>query len=208
MNSKIISVFVFFVLSTTFSQAQLTENRFHLSGRFTTGVDDTITFQNYSANFEWHVHKNIGLIYNLDWTERSDNRRIIHTPAGIIGAPLLLFLSGGFVGSGWLLLYILAMPDGVALHIPFRYKWDFSPYVNVAGLDFVTDRSTSITTIEYACSFGFKTTYMFNDNIVLTALAESRYTFCGNLSLGGGIGLGFAFGSRKGPNEQRRPFRL
>lgn len=208
LRFKTVLVLVIAMVSSNLCDAQLTENRFHLSGRFTTGVDDTITFQNYTASFEWHVHKNIGLVYSLDWMERSDNYRVIHTPAGIIGAPLLLVLSGGYVGSGWLLLYVLAMPDGVALHLPFRYKWDFSPYANVAGIDFVTDRSTGVTSVEYACSFGFKTTYLFNDNIVLTALAESRYTFGGNLTLGGGIGLGYAFGKRKEPNEQRQSFPL
>jgi hypothetical protein len=187
---------------------QLTEHRFHLSGRVTTGLDDTVTFQNYSASFEWHVHRNIGLIYSLDWMQRTDAYRIIHTPAGIIGAPLLLIFSGGYIGSGWLLFCVLAMPDGIALHLPFRYKWDFSPYVNVAGLDFVTDKNTGITTIEYATSFGFKTTYLLNDQFVITALAESRYTFGNNLTIGGGLGLGYAFGKRKNPNERRGPFQI
>lgn len=190
------------------AEAQLTENRFHLSGRFTTGVDDTTTFQNYTANFEWHVHRNIGLVYNLDLMMRSDGYRVIHTPAGVIGAPLLLLLTSGYIGSGWLLLYVLAMPDGVALHLPFRYKWDFSPYANVAGIDFVTNRQTGTTTLEYACSFGFKTTYFMREHCVLTLLAESRYTRNGNWTLGGGLGFGYAFGTRKAANEQRPPFRI
>ena len=208
LRSTTIPLIFFFLLTTTFVNAQLTENRFHLSGRFTNGLDDTTTFQSYTANFEWHVHRNIGLVYNLDFMMRSDGYRVIHTPAGIIGAPLLLILSSGYIGSGWLLLYVLAMPDGVALHLPFRYKWDFSPYANVAGIDFITDRSTGITTLEYACSFGFKTTYLMREHFVLTLLAESRFARNGNWTMGGGLGIGYAFGARKDTNERRPPFRL
>lgn len=207
IRSSYILLFLFIFLNWG-TNAQLTEKRFHLSGRFTSGVDDTNTYQNYAANFEWHVHKNIGLIYNLELMQRSDGYRIIHTPAGIIGAPLLLLMTSGYIGSGWLLLYVLAMPDGVALHLPFRYKWDFSPYANVAGIDFVTNRSTGQTRLEYACSFGFKTTYLLRDNFVLTALAETRLSMNASWTIGGGLGIGYAFGTRKGLNGQRLPFPL
>jgi hypothetical protein len=195
-------------MNSNLCDAQLTENRFHISGRFTTGFDDSVNYRNYTGSFEWHVHKNVGMIYSLDWMERSDGFRIIHTPAGIIGAPLLLFLSGGYVGSGWFLLYVLAMPDGVALHLPFRYKWDFSPYGNIAGIDFITDRATNVTTVKYASSFGLKTTYMLNSNFVITALVESRYTFGQDLIFGGGLGFGYAFGERRDPNLRRPLFPL
>jgi hypothetical protein len=193
---------VAFLCFGSYSNAQLTESKFHLEAKYSLGGIDTAFYNNYGANFEWFVHRNIGINYSLDYLNRNDNYRSIHTPMGLLAAPisLLVVASSPFsFNSGntlWFLLLMLAIPDGISLHIPYRYKWDFSPYANVLGLDFVKNSSNDQSWIKYGCSFGIKATYMLNDRFTAASFIETRHSNGFGWGFGGGASLGFVFKQR------------
>lgn len=198
------SIAILFLFVSFTSEAQLTEHKYHLTGKFSLGSIDRATYQNYSLGFEWHLHKNIGINYNLDLLYRNDNFRHIHTPMGLIGGPIIVLASvfnsfgyyslGGGSGSLWMALLIFALPDGISGHFSFRYKWDISPYANVLGIDFVKNRTNGDNWIKYACSFGSRINYSMNDHLTFTGFLETRKTAGYPFGIGGGVGIGYAFG--------------
>lgn len=124
----------FFLIIFSFNRAfcqMLTENKFHLQSKYSYGIVEGIVenaqYNNFSLCGEFIVSDHIGLNYNFDWMQRNDNIRLIHTPMGLIGGPLLMLLSisnksGNTTNSGnvgiLLGILILALPDGVSYHIP------------------------------------------------------------------------------------------
>jgi hypothetical protein len=193
----------------TFSHySQLTEKKFHLRGQYSLGGFDGLIFNEVGLDLEWHLHKNIGINYNVKYLSRNDNFRQIHAPMGLAGGPIVMYASlmgwgdaddfqGASIGKAGIALglIMMALPDGVSGHIPLGYKWDLSPYANVLGIDFVKNKTNGDTWIKYACSFGSRVHYSFNDLITFSAFLETRKTAGYSFGFGGGLGAGIAFGS-------------
>jgi hypothetical protein len=185
--------------------AQLTERKFHVYGRYSAGGMDTAVYNHVGIGFEWHVHKNIGLIYNVDLQLRNDDFRHIHAPMGLAGGPLLIYASAArwwnddeinddSDGLGFLIGFlILALPDGISGHFSPGYKWDISPYANGLGIDFIKNRENGETWIKYACSFGTRVHYSVIDNMTISGFLETRKAAGQPWGFGGGIGFGYAF---------------
>lgn len=196
---------IYSLIICSFAQAQLTEKKIHLTAKYSFGSIDSAIYQNISAGFEWHVHKYIGINYNFELMFRNDNYRHIHTPMGLIGGPIIILASAvnsfGFYANGngsgiWIGLLILALPDGISGHIPVGYKWDLSPYANILGIDFVKNRNNNDSWIKYACSFGTRVNYSHNENLTFCTFLETRKTAGYPWGVGGGVGIGYAFGER------------
>lgn len=149
--------------------------------------------------------KYIGLNYNLDLMYRNDQYRHIHAPMGLSGGPILIYssvvrwLNDDQVGENnslgfFLGLLMLALPDGVSGHFSPSYKWDISPYANVLGLDFIKNRENGQTSVKYACSFGARVHYSVLDHLTVSGFLETRKAAGHPWGIGGGFGIGYAFG--------------
>lgn len=189
---------------TTF--AQLSESKWLISGVYHTGAVDSTTYWGVGARGEWRVHERVSLNYNLERIGRRDNISHWHSSAGsFLGPPLIIF---GLISSadneffnlgGWgTALGILALiaPDGASFHLPYRFNWEFSPYANILGVDFMKNRNNDKFYIRYGASFGLKTSYWMENNWTLQGFVETRKVAGVNWSIGGGIGLGYSFGTR------------
>lgn len=203
----IVSISIF--TSTFFVNCQLTEKKFHLTAHYSLGGFDNIMYNEVGLGIEWHVHKNIGLNYNLHYLARNDDYRHIHAPMGAAGGPIVMYASimnwfdadnfqeTGLGRIGIIVGFLMiALPDGISGHIPISYKWDLSPYANVLGIDFVKNKLNSDTWIKYACSFGSKVNYSFNETLTFNAYLETRKTAGYSFGFGAGLGAGITFGSR------------
>jgi hypothetical protein len=201
MKKKLLLIFIVF---SVYSNAQLTQHQFHFSTKYSSGSIDSALYNNFSLNFEVIVHNNIGLNYNFDLLFRNDNVHQIHAPMGLIGGPLLMLagLASGSdstsSGGGLVLLgvLLLVLPDGVSFHIPAGYQWDISPYANLLGIDFIKNRTSNENWIKYACSFGARVNYVLKDKYTFSGFLETRKTAGIPLGIGGGFGIGIAFGER------------
>lgn len=203
MKSLLIFLFIF---SLNLAHSQLSEKPFHLEAKYLGGNVDTSIYNGGSIGFEWRFHEYFGVNYNFDLLYKSNNLRHFHTTMGVIGGPMLiaagfsnLFSADstditGFGIIGGILLLVL--PDGVNFHLPLGYKWDISAYANVLGVDFIKDRKSSEKWIKYACSFGAKGVYSINENVTANIFIETRKTAGYRWGIGGGAGLGIAFGDR------------
>lgn len=198
--------FLILIINQNFSYAQLSEKPFHIEAKYLAGNIDTSIYNGGSLGFEWRFHKYIGVNYNFDLLYKSNQYRHIHTPMGVVGGPILIAAgfsnlfsvntanSSGFgIAAG---IFLLALPDGVSFHLPLAYKWDLSVNANVLGIDFVKDRNSSASWIKYACSFGAKGIYSLNEYFTASIFLESRKTAGYNWGIGGGAGIGVAFGDR------------
>lgn len=201
-------ILMLFLFSSQFSNAQLTEKKFHISGKYLVGAIDSSVYQGAGLSMEWHVHRNIGLIYSVDYFQRDNNYRHFHAPMGIIGGPFLILTSfanssddedeSSSSGFGALIgVLILALPDGVSAHFSPAYKWDISPYANVLGIDFVKDRTTNNSWIKYSCSFGTRVHYSLSDHVIINSFIETRKVAGHAWGIGGGLGIGYAFVDRE-----------
>jgi hypothetical protein len=150
--------------------------------------------------------KGWGLNYNFDYQMRKDSITQFHSTMGVVGAPLLMGFGvyKGFdgdtttkgVGTFLLGLALLALPDGISVHYNVAPGWDVSPYANILGLDFIKDKKNDELFIKYACSFGFKGTYILKDRLTFTAYAETRQAASFGWGFGGGMGIGVVLGKR------------
>jgi hypothetical protein len=198
-------IFILLFLSFT-SFSQLTTNKYHLYGKYSYGTIDTAVYSNYSIAFEYIFHKNFGLNYNIDFFRRNDNINQFHAPMGLLVGPLFFIAMASNttistntkIGTNLFIgLLAFALPDGISYHIPIKYHWDLSPYINLLGFDYVTNKNTNTRQFKYASSFGIKTTYWKSDNFTFTAFTETRNAFQMGWSIGGGLGVGYTFSPRK-----------
>lgn len=205
-------LFLLALLAVTTSHAQLAEHKGHVWLKYSRGTIDSATYDAYSISGEYLITRYIGLNYNFDLIRRTDNIRQFHTTMGLLGGPTLMVLgvaaglanssdgdtTNSGIGALGILggLIILALPDGVSLHLPVGYKWDLSPYANILGLDRVYNRNTGNKNLKYAASFGVKTTYYTTRKLTFSAFFETRKTAGMGWSLGGGLGIGYAFAER------------
>ncbi len=201
---KKLSLLLILVLICSIAKSQLLDHKFHVYARYSMGTVQTVGYSNYSLDGEILLKKNFGLNYNFDYQIRKDSINQFHTSMGILGAPVLFGIgisnavdsdttsSGAFGILGGLILLVL--PDGLSYHYSPAYRWDISPYANILGLDFIKDKKTSDFYLKYACSFGVKSTYLFNDLITATAFIETRQAARFGWGFGVGIGLGVVLG--------------
>lgn len=201
---------ILFILLASKYYAQLNQFAGNAHGKFSMGKVEDATYQNYSIGAEFIVHDNIGLNYNFDVFLRNDKIWQLHSSAGLVAGPPLIGL--GLVS--WLTnvssnnaadlgalgvvsgILLLILPEGVSFHLPYRYNWDFSPYANVLGVDYMKNNNIDKSYLRYAASFGFKTTYWDPKNYTVFSFIETRKVAGMNWSLGGGLGMGFTFNKR------------
>ena len=197
-----------------YCNAQLLDNNFHVYGHFGAGgIGGTEYTANQGAGYsitglkaEILFKKGWGLNYNFDYQMRKDSITQFHSTMGVVGAPLLMGFGvyKGFdgdtttkgVGTFLLGLALLALPDGISVHYNVAPGWDVSPYANILGLDFIKDKKNDELFIKYACSFGFKGTYILKDRLTFTAYAETRQAASFGWGFGGGMGIGVVLGKR------------
>lgn len=207
MKKLLIAIFFLLVVQNTYGQ--LTENKFHLYGKASYGVMDSSNYINTGIALEFMINKRWGLNYNLEYKYKTDGYSHIHGSAGTLGAPLLFFLSfaipknennnnpsdttksnfrpGLFIAG----ILTLIIPDGVSYHIPVKKNIDFSPYVNLLGVDYVFKKDYN--DIFYSLSFGGRATFMLSDKITLNTFVETRKVARIGWGAGGGLGIGFVF---------------
>jgi hypothetical protein len=174
--------------------AQLSEKKWLISGVYHTGAVDSTAYWGLGARSEWRVHERLSLNYNLERIVRRDNISPLIIFGLISSADNQFFNLGGW-GTALGILALVA-PDGVSFHIPYRFKWEFSPYANVLGVDFMRNRNTDKFYIRYGASFGVKTSYWMENNWTLQGFLETRKVAGVNWSVGGGVGVGYSFGTR------------
>ena len=194
---------IIILLFPLLAESQIETNKFHIYGKFSMGKIDSALYNNVSFTGEYLFHKNVGLNYNLDFIHRNDNIFQFHTSMGSVAGPLLFVVlatnTGVFNsnGSKFILAVMAAiLPDGVSIHIPYRFHWDFSPYINILGFDYVKNNNMNTRTLKYTSSFGFKTSYWLNNNFTFTSFIESRKTRTMGWGIGFGVGVGYTFKPR------------
>lgn len=193
------------ILIPFFGITQIEMNKFHVYGKYSCGKIDSAFYNSVSFTGEYMIHKKIGLNYNLDFTHRNDNIFQFHTSMGSVAGPLLFVVFASNVagilnssGSRFAVAVLACvLPDGVSFHIPYRYRWDFSPYINFLGFDYVRYKQTGTQAFKYSSSFGFKTSYWFNNNLTLTSFIETRKTRSMGWGIGAGVGIGYTFKARE-----------
>lgn len=209
MNKLLIVFFLLFF--STHGRTQLSEKQGLVSFKYSMGTVDSARYSAYSASGEWRLKENFGLNYNLEFIHRNDHIYQIHSSAGtIVGPPIFLFglislisnnainNSDFSVGSFGVLLGILAfiVPDGVSFHIPYKYNWDFSPYANILGVDYMKNNNNNKSYFRYSSSFGIRVNYWQESNLTLSSFIETRKVAAMGWAFGGGIGIGYAFSDR------------
>lgn len=219
MRLLIVGLYCFLALGAS---AQLTENRAHVWLRYGYGAVDNARYNHFGLSGEFILNRYVGLNYNFDLVYRTDSIRNFHTSVGALAGPPLILIGllstvdddnvdnsdfnlgplGALLG-----LVILAAPDGVSFHIPASYRWDISPYANVLGLDFVKNRSTGEHWLKYAMSFGVRSTFLTAGNVTLNGFVETRKVAGQGWSIGGGAGVGYAFGKKKDAGTEQLEFR-
>lgn len=184
--------------------SQIETNKFYIYGKLSSGKVDTALYTNLSFSGEYLVHKNIGLNYSLEFMHRNDQIFQFHTTMGAVAGPLLFVVLAttpvvvNSNGTKFLLAALaFALPDGVSFHIPYRYRWDFSPYINFLGFDYVRYKNYNFGEFRYASSFGFKASYWRENNLTFLAFAETRKVRTMGWSIGAGLGIGYTFKPRE-----------
>lgn len=201
-------IFVFFYSMVSFSQLNQMRGNAHF--KFSMGTIDSASYQNYSIGGEWIVHDNIGLNYNFDVVLRNDKIWQLHSSAGLIAGPPLIGLglvswitnaatnnSADFGAIGVITgVLLLILPEGVSFHLPYKYNYDFSAYINVLGVDFMKNNNIDKGYLRYAATFGAKMNYWNPKNYTVFSFVETRKVAGMGWFLGGGIGLGYTFNKR------------
>jgi hypothetical protein len=195
--------YIFIVLLfPLFVKSQIGSNNMYLYAKAGGGSVDTALFSNISFSGEYLVKPYLGLNYNFDFVHRNDSLFQFHSTLGPVAAPIVFISQFSFINLGnnvgaqlGIVLLALLIPDGVSFHIPYRYSYDFSPYVNILGFDYVKNKNTNQRNCRYAASFGFKASYCFGTNMTVMAYTETRKVSTMGWSLGGGIGIGYTFTS-------------
>ncbi len=197
---------LFILIFPFIGQTQISENKFYVYGKASVGKMDTALYNNFSLSGEYIFKGVVGINYNFDFIHRNDNIFQLHTSMGTIAGPLVLLAMGGSGGYYYsssyyktamaVALIALLLPDGISAHIPFRYNWDFSPYVNFLGFDYVKYKTYNYHQFHYSSSFGFKTSYWTSNNFTVLAFAEVRKVRTMGYGYGMGVGIGYTFKPR------------
>jgi len=209
IQMKIVFSFLFlFLIQFCISQLNQYKGNVHFKSSF--GKVEAASYQNYSIGGEYFVHDNISLNYNFDVFLRNDKIWQLHSSAGLIAGPPLIGLgiiswisnsvvnnSANFGTLGVITgILLLILPEGLSFHLPYRYNWNFSSYLNVLGVDFVKDNNINKSYLKYAATFGIKTTYWNPKNYTLFSFVETRRVAGMGWSFGGGLGIGHTFKKR------------
>ena len=213
MKFLFIAISFFFLSKNSFSQ--LNTNRFLISGRISGGLMQKELYTTYGISTEYLIKNRFGLIYNLDGIS-SKNQFSLHSPMGLTGGSLLIYAGLvcltdgdpetspglGLIGG----LICLILPDGISYHHNIGYRWDISPYANLLGIDFVFNDQRKFETINYACSFGVKTSYLISDNLFCSGYVETRKSgeFPWTFGIGGGLGFTLKHKDEPLPNETNK----
>lgn len=197
MRTLIVILFLPFIVNS-----QIPENKLYLYSKLSTGKVDTAFYSNFSIAGEYLVRPYLGLNYNFDFMHRNDNIFQLHSTVGPIAAPIMFIAqfsnytniaTGSTAGKLGIVLLALLIPDGVSFHIPYQYKYDFSPYFNILGFDYIKDKNLNYKYFRYSASFGFKTSYCYSNNLTLIGFTETRKVSGMGWSLGLGVGIGYTF---------------
>ena len=216
MKKLLIFVFIF----PLFLRAQLTSNRWHVYGKVSGGIIDSTTYYNLGGSAEYFFRNGIALNYNFEYQRRGDFNHI-HGSMGSLVGPLLI-ISGivydaafnpfgftqGLSLSRWTTiggLLIAILPDGVSYHFPYNYHWDFSPYINFVGVDYVWSKKQNYSEWKYALSIGNKITYWSSNGLTLNTFVEARKVASTNWGIGGGFGIGYSFSPISDSNKVKLP---
>jgi hypothetical protein len=204
---KILIISFLFVFST--SKSQVTNYRWHTYGKLSGGIIDTSNYFNIGLSTEYMLYKRFSLNYNFEFQNRTDNYSHLHGSIGSLGGPVIfgVGLAAGLANSasnstnssgigvkGMLLgILVLVMPDGFSYHLPIGYKWDVSPYANLLGFDWISNRKIGYSEFKYACSLGVRGTYVIKDRFAANCFVETRKCAPTGWGIGAGIGLGYLF---------------
>jgi hypothetical protein len=142
---------------------------------------------NHEVRVEHFLTSRWSLIYSAGYSvSQTGNTSDYRTPLGAtVGIGLLTALScGGNAGDGFLLCCLI--PDGVAVHFPFDKGFDFSPYVNLSGLNFRQDKVNGNSFI-YSPSVGFRLMKYCGKSLVISA--EQSFTRSIDNSILGSSGI-------------------
>jgi hypothetical protein len=180
--------------------------------------EDTIHAQGGTFKASLYVSPNVSLDYNFGWTNREDGLHQIHTPFGLVyGAPI--FAKGVIdlavcamqdddstqtiesdtsdcrvcdMGAAGVLVggLIMAIPDGITVHVRPVEWLSISPYANFIGMDFTKEDGTGEKDLVYSASLG--TSLTFN---IGKARISGKYEWRKHKDIGGasmyGVGIGF-----------------
>lgn len=203
----IITIAFLFIIGTSFSQLSECNHSIHF--KTSVGKVDTAFYQNFSIGGELIFENRLALNYNFDFVHRDDQIYQLHSSAGLIVGPPLIGLGliswitnstsnnsadlGALGVIGGILLLIL--PEGVSYHIPYKYNWDFAPYLNVLGVDFMKNNKPNVDKgyLRYAATAGLKVSYWNPKNYTFFSFIETRKTAGMGFAYGGGFGIGMTF---------------
>jgi uncharacterized protein (TIGR02145 family) len=149
-------------------------------------------YYNFSLNSEYFTGNRFSILHSLDYQMKSNGEKSVH----IWGSSPLLLLS--IIEPTWGVLGLV--PDGMSYHIPVAPTMDISPYANVLGFDYVWNDNQKYLDVQYAMSFGLKTSYWTNFNVLVQAFFETKknYSFenagWNKWGFEGGIGLAYNIG--------------
>jgi uncharacterized protein (TIGR02145 family) len=156
------------------------------------GLIDGERYNNFSLNSEYFTGNRFSILHSLDYQTKSNGEKSVH----IWGSFPFLLLS--IIEPTWGVLGLV--PDGVSYHIPVSSNLDISPYANVLGFDYVWNENQKYLDIQYATSFGLKTSYWTNFNLLVQAFFETKknYSFenagWNKWGFEGGLGLAYNIG--------------
>jgi hypothetical protein len=201
------------------SKSQVTNYRWHTYGKFSAGMIDSSGYINGGLSAELMVFKRLCFNYNLEFQHRTDKYNHLHGSIGSVGGPVIfgLGLAAGLANSadgdtsnnngigvkGMLLgLLVMVLPDGFSYHMPIGYKWNFSPYANILGFDWIRNREKGYSEFKYSCSFGVRGTYLINDRMTAIGFIETRKAAPTGWGIGAGIGLGYLFKLRENDPQE------
>jgi len=216
---KITVLIITLVLSLS-TRAQLTATRWHVYGKTSVGYMDSTDYLNIGGSAEYLFRSGWGLNYNLEYQNRGDFHHI-HGSMGSLVGPLLIIsgivydaafnpfgFTDGLSLSRWTTiggLLIAILPDGISYHFPLNYHWDFAPYMNFLGVDYIWSKKWTYSEWKYALSLGGKFTYWNFNGLTLNSFIETRKVASAKWGLGLGVGVGYSFGTISDSDKVRLP---
>ena len=215
-----ITVLIITLVMSLSIRAQLTATRWHVYGKTSVGYMDSTNYVNIGGSAEYLFRSGWGLNYNLEYQKRGDFHHI-HGSMGSLVGPLLIIsgivydaafnpfgFTDGLSLSRWTTiggLLIAILPDGISYHFPLNYHWDFAPYVNFLGVDYIWSKKWTYSEWKYALSLGGKFTYWNFNGLTLNSFIETRKVASAKWGLGLGVGVGYSFGTISDSDKVRLP---
>jgi hypothetical protein len=102
-------------------------------------------------------------------------------------------------------ILIAILPDGISYHFPINYHWDFAPYANVVGVDYIWSKKWNYREWKYAASLGGKLTYWNFNGLTVNTFLEARKVASTAWGIGAGLGIGYAFAPISDSNKVKLP---